>query len=176
MQNQSFFFQTKGFLLTALFLGLAFSMQAQEANHVPAGAVSQVQQPAKPAAAVIYVSQFNQLSPSKQAYMKAHSDEFIIAPDPVQVAAPTKTSETFTTPDGQVLPGKAPAGMANHVVKPTQNVPAQPSQMRPSGNNYTPPAELVAKKASVTRSEFDKMTEEKRQFILSHSDEFEIIN
>ncbi len=176
MQNQSFFFQTKGFLLTALFLSLAFSMQAQEANQVPAGAVPQVQQPAKPAAAVIYVSQFNQMSPSKQEYMKAHTDEFTIAPDPVQVAAPVKTTETFTTPDGQVLPGKAPAGMANHVVKPTQNAPAQPSQMSPSGHNYTPPAELVHKKASITRTEFDKMTEEKRQFILSHSTEFDIID
>ena len=171
MQNQSFFFKTKGFLLTALFLSLAFSMQAQEANHVPTGAVS----PAKPAAAVIYVSQFNQMSPSKQEYMKAHPEEFTIAPDPVQVAAPAKTTETFTTPDGQIMLGKAPAGMANHV-KPTQHAPAQPSQMSPSGHNYTPPAELVHKKATVTHAEFDKMTEEKRQFILSHAAEFDIID
>ena len=165
MQNQFFSNKRRGILLATLFLTMGFCVQAQQSTNT------------QPAATVIYASQLSQMSPEKQAYIKSHSQEFIIKADPVQAASPVKSSETFTTPDGQVFPGKAPAAMQNRptLVKPTQ-VATQPSQVPPSGKVYVAPVEPVAKKVTVTRAEFDKMTTEKQQFIQSHTEQFDIVD
>lgn len=171
MQNQLFSFKQKGFLLIALFLTLGFCVQAQQSNHATAGTASQP--PATTPATIIYSSQLNQMSQHKQDYIKAHPEEFTITVDPVQGAPATKSTETFTTPDGQVMPGKAPAAMVNRPspVKPV----AQPTQMPPSGKMTLPPTEAVAKKATVTRAEFNQMSVEKQQFIQSNPTQFDII-
>ena len=175
MQNQLFSFQRKGFLLVDFLLTLGFCAQAQKS--APASTASQVSPSATPPATVIYASQLSQMSPQKQEYIKAHSSEFTIVADPVQIATPAKSSETFTTPDGQVFPGKAPAAMMNRptLVKSTPQV-TQPSQLPPSGKIYAPAPEVVGKKVTVTRAEFDKMDTEKQQYIQSHTEQFDIVD
>lgn len=164
MQNQFFSIQRKGFLLTALFLTLGFCVQAQQSENVPA----------QPAATIIYSSQLSQLSPQKQEYIKAHPQEFIIQADPVQVATPAKSTETFTTPDGQVMPGKAPAMLTEKPVtlRPIAPSTAQPSQVPPTGKMPTP---TEAKKISITKADYNKMAVERQQFVQAHPEQFEII-
>lgn len=172
MQNQLFSFKQKGFLLIALFLSLGFCVQAQQSNHANAGTTSESS--ATTPVTIIYSSQFNQMSQPKQDYIKAHPEQFTITTDPIQGTAVSPTTETFTTPDGQVMPGKAPAAMAN---RPTPIKPqvAQPSQMPPSGKMTQPGTEGVSKKAMITRVEFNQMSTEKQQFIQTHTDQFDIV-
>ncbi len=134
MNHSKFSFAKKGALLTAFFLSLGFCVQAQ--------------QPARPSGLP---------DPSK------HEDITKNRPNEVkEVPAPVKpVTETFYTPDGQLVKGPAPKTFTivqreDSKLQPTKHQESQPSKMK------------------ITRSELSTLSAEKQQYVREHSDEFEI--
>lgn len=134
MNHSKFSFAKKGALLTAFFLSLGFCVQAQ--------------QPARP---------HGLPNPAQ------HEDITKNRPNDVrEIPAPVKpVTETFYTPDGQLVKGPAPKNVT--IV-----------QREDSKLNATKHEESVPSKMKITRLEMQSMTPEKQQYVREHSEEFEI--